>query len=368
VSTSRPLPSIPSTLGAPVNPERSRWRSSRCTAGVHGPGRTAHRGAEPHRPRQVPATQRQLVVGHDATVARPGVRSGMEQLFPMWISRRVAPDLDERKATCLRRWGLRRPAALEGGFRSHLCECLSAGGEAVVLKLTVTLEEAALEARALELWRGTGAAVRLLDADLEHGGLLLERLRPASHLHGGDSTVIEVVVDLMGRLHSVGAVDGFPSLAELYPHLAAHSIEDNAYERATRGEPSRAAPALELMAAAGESAERLLSSAPVQTLLHGDLLDKNLLRHGERYVAVDPIPRIGEPASEIGFYACDHPPVRTIFTRASRIAEHLGADADRAVRWAAVWTVLLATSAWRADQDALDALVSSHEFGSALRW
>ena len=28
---------MPSARGAPVKPTRSRWRSSECTAGVHGP-------------------------------------------------------------------------------------------------------------------------------------------------------------------------------------------------------------------------------------------------------------------------------------------------------------------------------------------
>jgi streptomycin 6-kinase len=237
-----------------------------------------------------------------------------------------------------------------------------------VLKLTVTVDEAVLEARALECWRDTGGAVRLLDADPDNGALLLERLRPATPLPGVDQRwVLEVVVELLARLHAVGPDGRFPDLVDLYPHLAEHSIEDNRYERQTRREPDRAGVALGLMDAAAQAAERLCSTATEKVLVHGDFLDKNLLLNGDRYVAVDPIPRLAEPESEIGFFACDHPAVSGIFDRATRIAERLDADADRAVRWAGVWTVLLATSAWRQDQHELDSFVASSQFEEVLR-
>ena len=155
-------------------------------------------------------------------------------------------------------------------------------------------------------------------------------------------------------------------LADVVPHLAQHSVEDNQYERTERGEPSRAAPAMELMAVAQRVATELCSTANNRVLLHGDLLDKNLLSHGHRYLAVDPIPRVGEPESEIGFYAADHPPVGGILERAAVLAEALGADGGRAARWATVWTVLQAASAWRGDQDELDVLPASSGFRAVL--
>ena len=56
--------------------------------------------------------------------------------------------------------------------------CSAAGGEEVVVKLTATLEEARLEAAALASWAHTGAAVRLINADVRYGALLLERREP----------------------------------------------------------------------------------------------------------------------------------------------------------------------------------------------
>ena len=283
-----------------------------------------------------------------------------------YINQRGLSDVEDRLRACADRWGLAVGEQLTGGFRSAVFAGVTAAAQEVVLKLTPTVEEAALEARALQAWSGTGVSVILIDADHGCGALLLERLRPALPLAGQDDEVIEVVAEILDRLQSLGPVPGFPSLADVFPHLARHSMADNDYERAERGEPDRGRAAMELMAAAHRTAADLCSSAPREVLLHGDLLDKNLLRSGDRYLAVDPIPRVGEPESEIGFYAADHPPAAGILERAGQLADRLEADRERATRWAAVWTVLLAASAWRDDQAELDALVASDRLSALL--
>lgn len=284
-----------------------------------------------------------------------------------WINERRLIDLETRRQACSDRWGLAVGDRLTGGFRSAVFECTTAEGQEAVLKLVPTAEEATLEARALRAWGGTGVAVPLLDADENGAALLLERLRPALTPAGEDeSRLIGIVAEVMGRLHAVGPMDGFPDLADVIPHLAQHSVDDNNYERTQRGELSRAAPAMELMGPAQRVATEMCGTANHRVLLHGDLLDKNLLSQGHRYLAVDPIPRNGEPESEIGFYAADHPPVAGVLERAVVLAERLRADCGRAARWAAVWTVMQAASAWRDDQEELDALTSSPSFLSVL--
>jgi streptomycin 6-kinase len=275
--------------------------------------------------------------------------------------------LELRQAAAAKGWVLHLGETFTGGYRSHVRECTTAAGHTAVLKLTATVDEAKLESAALEHWRSTGATVRLLDFDPVNGALLLERLEPGTPLPGGNGPqALDIAVDLLGRLHGVGVKEGFPDLADLYPRLAQDSIDDIHHERRTRGEPDRAADALNLMETAARAVADLCSTSASTTLLHGDFLNKNLLLYGPRYVAVDPIPRLGDPASEIGFFACHHPPVAGIFRRASTIAVRLGADPERAVRWAAVWMVLLATSAWREDQHEMDTLVVSPEFQSVL--
>ena len=275
--------------------------------------------------------------------------------------------LAHREAEVARRWGLRLGSRLAGGHRSHVRDCVTAGGTSVVLKLTRTIDEAGLEARALAGWQETGAAVRLLAADAEHGALLLERLRPGTPLSAGDAPAVLDAVELLDRLHSVPVPAGFPSVADCFPERARIALADNRAERADHREPDRAAGALALMGDAQRAVTVLGSSATREVLLHGDFLDKNLLLHAAGYRAVDPMPYRGEPECEIGFFESHHPPVAGTLHRAATIARRLGADPDRAGRWAAVWTVVLAVSAWRADQPDLDALVASRPFTEILK-
>lgn len=110
------------------------------------------------------------------------------------------------------------------------------------------------------------------------------------------------------------------------------------------------------------AAMNLCATTERTVLLHGDFVDKNLLRSGAGYVAIDPIPRIGDPCSEP---AC-HPPATTILQRAGAVAGHMGLDRQRALRWAAVWAVLQTCQAWRDDQSDLKACLSSDQFEHLL--
>ena len=177
---------------------------------------------------------------------------------------------------------------------------------------------------------------------------------------------MDVAIDLLPRLHSASYDVAFPTLAELYPFLAQHSVDDLEYERRTRREPDRAVVALELLPAANAAADALFASSDATVLLHGDFIDKNILLHGDRYVSSDPIPRTGDPASDIGFFAHDHPPVTGVLQRARSVAAATGHDIVRAERWTAVWTVLLAVSAWRPDQHDLEELITNREFSELL--
>jgi streptomycin 6-kinase len=110
-------------------------------------------------------------------------------------------DIASRLEACKRRWDLAGGSGLGGGFRCAVFACPADGGQ-VVVKLTPTPEEARLKTAALASWAHTGAAVRLIDADISHDALLLERIRPGTPLPGGDDPVsVEVAADLLARLH-----------------------------------------------------------------------------------------------------------------------------------------------------------------------
>jgi streptomycin 6-kinase len=110
----------------------------------------------------------------------------------------------------------------------------------------------------------------------------------------------------------------------------------------------------------------LCATAERHVLLHGDFVDKNILRTQDHYTAVDPSPCIGDPHSDVGFFAAYHRPTAAILQRAGAVAEGMGLDMHRAQRWAAVWTVHQSCQAWREDQQSLDSVLASNDFENLL--
>lgn len=156
-----------------------------------------------------------------------------------------------------------------------------AGDDAVLKIAPAEDEESDHEADALELWNGDGA-VRLLRRDPNRKAMLLERARPGTDLSQvAEDEAIAVAVDISARL----------------------------WRRPPPGAPFRRvidlAPAW-LEAVADESelvfhARRALDAlgSRTTTVVHGDFHHHNVLRHGDRYVAIDPKAAIGEPEFDV---------------------------------------------------------------------
>lgn len=277
-------------------------------------------------------------------------------------------DGPSRLCSCIRNWRLHDVSRLGGGCRSEVFGCTTAEGDEVVVKFAVTPEEARAEAAALSIWAGTGAVVHLIAADVEHSALLLQRIRPGTSLPDNDDRVaIEVAAGLLTRLHAARPRPfPFPTLEETYAQAERGSREDAAYEQRTSGDPMRGVVGLQRLDAARALAMTLCATTERTVLLHGDFLDKNLLWNGTGYVAIDPIPRIGDPCSDIGEFAAEHRPAAKILPRAAAIAARMGLDPHRAQQWAAVYTVLVTASAWRQDQTDLEARLASDAFERLL--
>ena len=62
--------------------------------------------------------------------------------------------------------------------------------------------------------------------------------------------------------------------------------------------------------------EGLATTAQRRVLLHGDFLTKNLLASGEGYRVIDPLPRLGDPAADVGMFAHDQPSASILDTAA----------------------------------------------------
>jgi streptomycin 6-kinase len=227
-------------------------------------------------------------------------------------------------------------------------------GSEVVLKVGPPDPRLAREAAALALIAGRGA-VRLLEADLPRGVLILERLRPGTGLAAvdDDARATEVAVGLMRRLHRpvTGAAPPFRTMADRAADL------NQLRERFDGG--TGPLPESLVERAEGLFAD-LLASAGAAVLLHGDLHHGNILRaEREPWLAIDPQGVVGEPAAEVGPFLCNPMPDLlgwprlgdVLARRVGLLAAGLGVDEDRVLGWAIAHAVL---SAWWEVEDGLD--------------
>jgi streptomycin 6-kinase len=155
-----------------------------------------------------------------------------------------------------RRWGVE----LGEPFAMAQWSYVAPAGDAVVKAAWDGDDESLHEAEALRVWDGNGA-VRLLDADGR--ALLLERALPGTDLAGvPEPEATAIAVELAARLWTPAR----EPFRDIYPEV----------RRWTRD-----GAALELLA----EIER-----PSEWLVHGDFHHHNILRHGDRWVAIDPKP------------------------------------------------------------------------------
>jgi len=172
-------------------------------------------------------------------------------------------------------WGLE----LGAPFALSRYSYVAPAGEAAVLKVAWDGDDESLdENEALELWAGDGA-VRLLRGDKARRALLEERARPGtdiSELADEQATAIAVEVGLK-LWRPAGAP--FRRVADEVPQWIANA------ER----ERERTGWLLEL-------ARELWSSFEPgdDWLVHGDFHHHNILRHGDRHVAIDPKPYLAD--------------------------------------------------------------------------
>ncbi len=258
-----------------------------------------------------------------------------------------------------RRWSLRLGERLAGGFRSEVYAAVRPDGTDAVLKLCAAVADAHAEVAALQAWTGSGASVALLDSDEELGALLLERLRPGTAMPRGEVATVEAAAAMLSVLHArhPGGF-AFRDVAGSFPSHERRVRDDLAYERRTRGEPERAVAAERALPAVGALMGRLAAETARKVLLHGDFVTKNLLRTGDGFRAIDPMPRLGDPCADVAMFATDQP-APMIMDTAAELAKILELDGDRAAAWSVVFTVIQTAQAWREDQEALDALVQT---------
>jgi streptomycin 6-kinase len=167
-------------------------------------------------------------------------------------------------------------------------------------------------------WRDTGAAVPLLDRRDDGMTLLLRRLRPATTLDGHDyDEQLVVAGNLVARLHAAGAPP--QSLPSIGTYL----------------QPYRCVPDPEL--------DRLLTTSDREVAVHADLHGGNVLRDGDRWLAIDPKGVRGDPHLDVWLLLCpqapplpDDSPAAELRRRTEAYCDAAQLDRQRATAWVGV--------------------------------
>ena len=236
------------------------------------------------------------------------------------------------------RWGLRLGRSLPGGSASYLSAAVRADGSTAVLK--VALPEAGFAERAATLRAADGRGyVRVLEVDVRHQALLLERLGDALDRSAlGVEERLDVLATTLGaawRAPDRPASDKAASLAAGV--RAFHAAHPGAAQQAVVDRALACADALSVTDPADLA------------LVHGDPHPGNLLRvPGPRpgaesgWCFVDPDPFVADRAYDLGVAVRDfsgvllaEPATAAARLRAwcTRVAASGGADPDRVWAW-----------------------------------
>jgi streptomycin 6-kinase len=215
-------------------------------------------------------------------------------------------------------WGLELGPPFELSNYSYVAPA----GDGAVLKVQQPEDvESAHEPEALALWHGEGA-VRLLRHDAPRKALLLERARPGRDLSWlPDNEATTTAVDVARTLwRHAGAP--FRSVHDHVPHWL------------------DAAGDHELVAVARDVYETLPRES--STLIHGDFHHHNVLRHGDRWVAIDPKAMLADREFDVPSFLWN--PIASTPTR-ERTERRIGAFAAAGLDEARIraWTIVRGT-------------------------
>lgn len=217
-------------------------------------------------------------------------------------------------------------------------------GLPVVLKLSLPRKDFEQEIKVLKIYDGRGVA-KLLDFDLEKGGMLQEAILPGTHLKElfpeEEDQAISIAVDVMKRVHAVKLDSEASNLPKIESWLA--SLNSN-YQDIPN----------ELLMKARTLTSDLIKSQDSPVLLHGDLHHDNILKSKDHWVAIDPKGVIGEPAYEVGAFIRNPIPElleskdikKIIVKRFDCFSVLLRVDRQRLIDWSFVQAVLAACWAY----------------------
>jgi streptomycin 6-kinase len=165
-------------------------------------------------------------------------------------------------------------------------------GTQAILKIGVPNPELATEIEAVRMYQGR-YAVKLLEADLNLGALVIQRLVPGIPLSAlkDDEQATSIAAQLMRDLP-------IPEpLHHQFPTIERWALAFDRYRK--RFDESNGPLPKKIVKKAEGLFEDLHTSSPVGMLLHGDLHHDNILSNAENnWLVIDPKGVIGDPAYE----------------------------------------------------------------------
>ncbi len=241
------------------------------------------------------------------------------------------PSLVDRLAF---RWSFTIGRVLEGGTESFVAAVTLDAGEPAVLKIAVPNDGAAMnEITALRLADGEGCA-RLLQADMDSGAMLLERLGPMmSNLSIPSHRRHEFLVDAASRIWRPAPDSGLPTGAAKGRWLI--DFITAKWEQLGRPCTERA------VTYAIDAAERRIAAHDDEraVLVHGDVHQWNALQAATGFKLVDPDGLLAEAEYDLGIVMREDPAELMTgdpWDRAHRLAELTNLDAKAIWEWGVV--------------------------------
>lgn len=222
-----------------------------------------------------------------------------------------------------------------------------ADGTRCVLKVSPHQQETRAEIAALAIWAGVGAA-RLLAAEPDVGGLLLERIEPGTMLSEtsalDDDAATRAAAAVVRKLWRPAEGDGLVSLASW---CVAYATNRDVLSHGVPGFPA------ELFQRADALRAELLASTHAAVVLHGDLHHFNILRSDHAgWLAIDPKGLIGDRCFDVCQFLRNPEPVPPSVNsrRLDIFCAELRLDPRRTRDWCLVHAVLDACWAFEAGE------------------
>jgi streptomycin 6-kinase len=243
-------------------------------------------------------------------------------------------DLSRRVADYERRWDLRMLPPFGDLSFNYVAPASRLDGWTCVLKLCYGGPEVDAEMAALRMADGDGM-VRLIEEDSTGNAMLLERAVPGDMLvdEPDNEKATRIAAGVMAALwRPVPAGHGFPTVEGW----------GRGFERMRRRFDVGTGPLpAELTGRAEQLYAELVATSAEPVVLHGDLHHYNILRHQDRWLAIDPNGVVGEPAFEIGAlmrnrlptFDDDSAATDVLTGRIRIVANAAGLDADRMRQW-----------------------------------